>query len=406
MNRDDDTFLSAYLDGELDLAERTAVEAALLSDRRLAERLRELAAVRSLIAGLPRPAAPRDLSGEIARRIGSRRPNQFTLVGTRDLSRARVRAAGLATAATVLLTLTVGVLSYRSRPPEQQRFVETVAAPHSAPQPHGAAIPAVPVKAPVLASAATAIVEPVKAPLRRMPTSSADDQGRLADVAQFRAMLDSPNLRKVFVVIDEIGGDADRRITRMLDHTPRINSRYGRTAITHGIVIDPDHPDKATVFAVALTGQELDQFRGELSRNFARSVEETDADPAVVTQLADVGRTAIFPGTAVASLEPPAESPARLARQEGTEVVIPEESEEPVLTPERKNSGPAPFNGRIATAPAHQEDMTEEPLVIPESPEHTAAKVTTASARRTENRREETVVLVWVTTRPSRGLGP
>ena len=37
MNRDDDTFLGAYLDGQLDPEERHLVESALVSDPELAE---------------------------------------------------------------------------------------------------------------------------------------------------------------------------------------------------------------------------------------------------------------------------------------------------------------------------------------------------------------------------------
>ncbi len=59
MNLDDESLLSAYLDGELDAEGRSAVEAALLSDAGLSDRLRELSAVRDLIAGLPRPAPRR-----------------------------------------------------------------------------------------------------------------------------------------------------------------------------------------------------------------------------------------------------------------------------------------------------------------------------------------------------------
>ncbi|MBX6314748.1 MAG: zf-HC2 domain-containing protein, partial [Isosphaeraceae bacterium] len=46
MNLDDESLLSAYLDGELDPARRLAVEAALLSRPQLAARLQDLARVR------------------------------------------------------------------------------------------------------------------------------------------------------------------------------------------------------------------------------------------------------------------------------------------------------------------------------------------------------------------------
>src|SRR4051812_35968358 len=72
MNPEDDPFLSAYLDGELDPAQRAEVESALLSNPALAERLRQLAAVRDLVANLPRPSPREDLSGAVLARIRRR----------------------------------------------------------------------------------------------------------------------------------------------------------------------------------------------------------------------------------------------------------------------------------------------------------------------------------------------
>ena len=65
MMLDDNSLLSAYLDDELDPASRFEVENALLTDPRLAEELHELAGVRELLAGLPRPASSRDLAVEV-----------------------------------------------------------------------------------------------------------------------------------------------------------------------------------------------------------------------------------------------------------------------------------------------------------------------------------------------------
>ena len=51
MSSGDDTFLSAYLDGQLDSDQQQLVESALVASPKLAENLRGLAAVRELVAG-------------------------------------------------------------------------------------------------------------------------------------------------------------------------------------------------------------------------------------------------------------------------------------------------------------------------------------------------------------------
>ncbi len=73
MMLDDKSLLSAYLDDELDPAGRLEVESALLTDPRLSEELHELAGVRELLAGLPRPGLSRDLADEVGARLGRRR---------------------------------------------------------------------------------------------------------------------------------------------------------------------------------------------------------------------------------------------------------------------------------------------------------------------------------------------
>ena len=70
---DDESLLSAYLDGELGREEHEAVESFLNSDPRLAETLRGLVGVRDLLADLSRPVAG-DAAPEVMRRLGEIRP--------------------------------------------------------------------------------------------------------------------------------------------------------------------------------------------------------------------------------------------------------------------------------------------------------------------------------------------
>src|SRR4051812_16872467 len=68
---DDESLLSAYLDGELGREEHEAVESFLSADPRLAETLRGLVGVRDLLADLSRPIAI-DTAPDVMRRLGQR----------------------------------------------------------------------------------------------------------------------------------------------------------------------------------------------------------------------------------------------------------------------------------------------------------------------------------------------
>jgi len=67
--------LSAYLDGELDAAERSAFEAVLAEDAELRDELDALRRTVALVQGLPRLSAPRDLAGRVRAAIDSPVPS-------------------------------------------------------------------------------------------------------------------------------------------------------------------------------------------------------------------------------------------------------------------------------------------------------------------------------------------
>src|SRR4051794_38694453 len=104
----DESFLSAYLDGELDPAQRLAVEAALLSSPRLGERLRELAVVHELLASLPRPVVSLDLAPSVLRRIGRRPPARSLRIALGPYQ-VGVPGAAAGRAALVLIAVTIAL---------------------------------------------------------------------------------------------------------------------------------------------------------------------------------------------------------------------------------------------------------------------------------------------------------
>ncbi len=71
----------------------------------------------------------------------------------------------------------------------------------------------------------------------------------------------------------------------LVQKTPRTDAAYGRITVGQGIVIDPLHPQQATVFALVMNDQELRLFQKKLEQSFPERVEEAEADPVVVAQL-------------------------------------------------------------------------------------------------------------------------
>jgi anti-sigma factor RsiW len=291
MTFNDETLLSAYLDGELEPDERSLIESALLDDPELARRLRELGAVHDLVAGLPRPVLPVDLAGDVGSRIGPG-PVRFW-PGLRAGGHVfAVRATwGLAAAASVLVALG---LALRHEPPARQaapaplsRPVETARAPESESVPAVDRAPAAP----------TGPAAPRLARRTSDPGATARKQREAAAANEIRALLDSPQLRRVFIVTDVIGGDSSGRVEELVQRTPRTEARYGRITVSQGIVIDPLHPQKATVFALVLNEQELKLFQKKLEQRFPQQVEEAEADSIVVGQLAEAGQVAVLEGT-------------------------------------------------------------------------------------------------------------
>ncbi len=440
---DDESLLSAYLDGELDPASRLEVESASLTDPRLAEELHELAGVRDVLAGLSRPGTPRDLALGVCARIDGRRA-PWTLRGA---SPPAVAAAALLLAALFGWRWFAGQEGHKPVRP-------LVAARGPSPAPE------TPQPAPIVAeSVETDRPRADDAPKGMAPevvrvAARDDDPGALARETQqdhIHKLLDSPNLRRVFVVTDVIGGDVAGRVDTLLQQSPRGEPRYGRITISQGIVIDPKHPDQATVFALVMNDQELRQLQEKLTKNFPNAVEESIAEPSVVTQLADIGQVAVLSGVAAApEVTIPAAGPSRLALRAGAGDKALERtrvspggdfeeltgagsigSDDPrrrgnaariVEGPRRPQGQSAAAEVTVATgdhppAPASPANATalrgpSPSDRLPSSPETRSGRPESLDAIRgggredAEGRGEPSIVLVWVTTGERRGGDP
>ena len=377
MNLEDETLLTAYLDGELTPRELQLVEEALRTDPSLAQRLSELARVRELVAGLPHPLPPFDLSATIVPQL-SATPARLPLVPRLRAWRGSYWEVALCAAAVVLATGSIGYLALlrEMHAPARPAGGGPVALLPAAKSP----TPPVRLEPPKLRPRPRSVVR--KAPR----TNSGDVDTPLAAQEQdrFQAMIDSPNLKTMFFVVDSVGGQADQRVGELVDALPRADAMYACLTIVPDVVVDPKHPGRAKVFAVALTDPELRQVREKLNETFPHAVEESTPDPSVVTQLAEVSRVSLFPGTAVADLESAAESERRIQSLKGQDDGG---SDDHVAEPEPESG---PTREQFHSAPSHYADNRQRGV---------GSRFAAVRATEPTRRGKSTIVLIWVASR-------
>jgi anti-sigma factor RsiW len=303
LDRDDDSRLSGYLDGELDPAEREAVEAARAADPALAARLDELEAVRRQLGALSRPLAPRDVAANVLARIDhDPRTRARTILRRRPV----LAWSGLAAAA-ALAILAV-------RPPDLGGTN-----PGASTRPRGgrptARLEAGPGAGGLAAASASAVAAvPAASPAPGVtpgPLALAAEVAAERERDRVRALLDRPGVRRLVVVVDAITPRTLTSVEDALRETPRAEPLQGRLRIGQGIVLDPERPGEAVVYTVVLDDQELGHLRHELAErlNPGQVAEATEpAAPELVTQLADVGSVLVTEGRPAAPplVEPPA----------------------------------------------------------------------------------------------------
>lgn len=394
MMPDDDSFLSAYLDGQLGPEEQQAVEAALLDDPRLAEELRGLVVLRDLLAGLPRES-PVDLTSRVMRRVRRR-----ALLGTgRGLvAWGPARAAGLAAIAAGVLMMLAASWFLRAHPGRAVAPAPDLAASRPAVAKARPTLSAT--KWPAFASHVDR--KPQAGPARpeeRRPsaTEPAADSGSGQDeLVHVRKYLDHPHLRRIFLVSDPGDGSDERRVASVVEQTTHFN--YYKITISQGIVIDPRHPEQATVFALVVDPRELDSLRDRLHVALEDRVEEEPAEPGAVTQLAEIGRVEACP-----PLPPTVEIPREdLAYRSGEVGAAGEAAEAPRAEqpspehPTREQEYSAPIADQLLGRSKRAEGDRNRP------PAASGSQRPGGGPRRAEDADQTLVVLVWVS-RPRPG---
>jgi anti-sigma factor RsiW len=326
MTLNNPSLLSAYLDGELEPDERLSIESALEGDPELAEQLRQLTAVHDLLATMPRPIPPIDLASAVDAALAAgprprRRRHTAGNLGRLGLAASLLLGLGLA--------LAVAVSRLAPAPAPMPLEPARVTAPTIARAPVTEVADLAPREElrlrPTLAQAPRS---PVPAPDRAVEEAAR----RQHDAETIQAMLDSPRLRRVLFVTDVIGGETAPntntlgRVEELVQKTPRTEATYGRITVSQGIIIDPQHPNEATVFALVMNDQELEIFQKRLAQSFPQQVEERGADPAVVTQLADIGSIAVLPGTGASAVVIPRDVSPQVAMRTDVSRVSPLET--------------------------------------------------------------------------------
>ncbi|MEO6809070.1 MAG: hypothetical protein ABI353_08145 [Isosphaeraceae bacterium] len=296
MNLDDETLLDAYLDGELDQARRLAVEDALLAAPSLAHQLQELAQVRQWVVGLPRPTAPADVSASVLIQITEQPPPWFRLLGWKRVatSRSFVLGTSLASAAALLLSLTLArtpsAVPVRPKPIPKTTLVDARTVPSDPWNPPSLTEPT--------KSSGSIDSKPIPASLPEPQSPPAvvvnleAERRHQADQERLATLLDRPDVQRIFVVVDSLDGPSRSQVEEALHRSPRRHRDYGRITIAQGLVVDPDRPGEAIVFAMAVDTHERTQLADTLEQSIAgRVIVESGAvPPPVVALLADTGQ--------------------------------------------------------------------------------------------------------------------
>jgi negative regulator of sigma E activity len=330
MTSEDESILSAYMDGQLDAEEQQWVESALVSNPQLAEKLRSLTGIRDLVAGLSRDA-PVDVAPQVMARIkGASRPRSIAagIPTWKSRSRRLFSPNGhLAAAAALLgfaaLFLVQSILSHRGDPGALQSTAKTLASAEPAP-------PTSSVSDTVATSndrdrASLSDTAPLRsdatgndvAGAGTHPVELTESTGSVTsrDLEEVRQYLDNPNLRRFFYVKNPRGGDSALKVASIVEQTT--HHGFFKITISQGIVIDPAHPDRATVFALVVNSKDVGNLEKQLTASLPGLVAEQPVEPAIVTQLADAGQVESFTAAPVGGVSISRNDLALLAHDPG-----------------------------------------------------------------------------------------
>lgn len=332
----DDSFLSAFLDGQLDPEENRRAETAVASDPAAAEALHSLAAVSNLVAGLARPRGP-DVAPLVLRRLAAARPRRWKswspYVG-RGLG-------GSALAAGVALVVYLGTESriqgtaeaprrgsIASSSPARQTDARVAVAPVAGgrDEPGGVRPSRASERAPAPIVASPAVVAEHAAPRRDVPPGLVE-------------LWKTVGPRRDFVVSSGPEGSTAAAVATLLGQST--HREYYRILLPAGSG-DVAHGEPAVAFAAALDPNEFATLRRRLESRFGRRVAFSEADPETASLLADVGLATPASPTPVADVSFPQNEFALRFRSDDAHEAGPDRVERPEdVGPPAPNPNPA-----------------------------------------------------------------
>lgn len=338
MSLEDESMLSAYLDGELADADHRALERLIQEDPRLQDQLAGLTVVRTALSTLPRPARARDAAPSVIQSIERGRRSRWRLV-PRPVP---LPAIGVfATAIAALLAVAVGPLL---QPPARD-----LAQGSRAPDAHG------PVPGPILktqpidpANLETSTDAPVL--VADVPPTPPRDQAAQEAV---RRLLEQPGV-SVLQVSTPDPAESLREVRAAL-------VRLHQTTEPSGLIrVQPDPvrerlgtaPNLALV--VSLTPSAAGELAAELNRRLPGRVTSLGTNTSDFLRIAGIGHTTYVPD------QPPPASLGPIPYRPGNTVALRRPSQLPEPDP-----GPIPPAETSTPAPdTERRSDVSQPLVI------------------------------------------
>lgn len=418
------------MDGQLDPAQQQRMEAVVAASPHLAEKLRGLSLVRDIVAGLPHDGCV-DVSSRVVQQIQARSAERGfmpTLKRWRSGSRRILPLAGLAaTAAVLMMAASLALLLQTSqlergvgpvselRPGETSERTVTSIIPLRVDGTEISSALEAPASSPdqvIAGSLADHAVLPSTVTHDRDLQTVVDaiEHSQLGNLEHLRRFLDDPSLNRFFLVQSGPKNDSELAVASVVEHTTHVD--FFKITVSQGIVIDPRHPDEATVFAFVLDPNQVDRFHDQLKAALPGLVEQEPLDPAIATALVEITEVQSLSPTLLAKVEISREALALRTKVGGerlhheTEVVSNSRETGPRATPSERKTEVArvvesPSRPARATANASSSANRDaiEPASGTESPRpHDRMTVAHPPARP----HDAVVVLVWVAKRSPR----
>ena len=414
MNLDDESQLSAFLDDELDPSDRLSVAWSVESSPPSTRLLAELQATQALLQGLDRPAIPLDLTAAILTELAfvKRARARRSRTGVARFAASLVGVASVAASLMLALILLHGKLHDNSMPwlfaavnPDSPRTHSSgsldLAAAAAPARTQPAATPSPVVVANHAGDMTPARSKTASPPVTPRPAEPAVfENPEPVRFAQVDAMLGHRKVFRALIVADGLQ-QAAQTVQSLIEADTAREPDFSRITLARGIVIDPDQPGEAEVYSMVVDEPSLRPFLARLRLAFPSMTLADETEPALVTQLTEVGQVAVFSDVRPSRLNTPPREVQALVATKGTT------AHEPLLL-----SAAGPFDAkpprpdelansvevtdqRVSKPDVARSGTVRSPSIRPVAPPTTIAPIAPIARHP-----EPVTVLVWVTRTP------